>query len=111
MSGACICTRRGQVGYCDPRKPIAERKYKWFCSPDHESTFSNMGAIFLERFEINAIIGLLPQLGQALAAKGLTEKSFSTMTKDEICSVVADVIKAYRESLDREAEMAKEIPF
>lgn len=111
MSGFCACLRRAPIGRFDASKPKEEQIVRWFCSASHERIMATMTEQYLERFEINAIVGALPDIGQALSARGLADKPFSQLTKDEICAIVSDVVKSYRVSLDREADFAKEIPF
>lgn len=66
---------------------------------------------FLERFEINAIEGSLPAIGRAMVSRGLVDKPFDQLSKEEICCIIADIIRCFRESVDKEAEIAREIPF
>lgn len=111
MPGSCLCTRRGPIGRFNPNKARDEQATRWFCGSAHEGLFAVMPEEYLQKFEINAIIGALPEIGKALADRGLVDKPFSQLTKDEICAIVADVVRSYRNSLDREADLAREIPF
>lgn len=63
----------------------------------------------LNKCEIAAISNSLPAIGQAMANRALAEKAFSQMSKDEVCALIADIVRAFRKQLDIENET--DIPF
>lgn len=65
----------------------------------------------LEKFEETAIDKCLPDFGQRLIARGIMEKPFVAMTREEVCGLIADAVLAYRASIDRQADDESDVPF
>ncbi len=50
--------------------------------------------------EIKAFEQALPALGQHVATNGLGDKTFNTMTRDEILGVMAATVREFREQFN-----------
>lgn len=61
--------------------------------------------------EIDAFQKMLPALGAAVASQGIGDKAFNDLTRDEVLSLCAGTVRAFREAFHQVVSVDAHIPY
>ena len=113
LCAACTSRTRG-FGWFDPNKSLGKRTYRWFCSMQCQSAFTQkakkgLTMIGITNEERLAIAMVLKRIGNMMELIGW-DKRLCDLTEIEMTALIEEILEIYSAKMSRFAR-TQEVPF